>query len=125
MVIRICVAGAILAVPGCIRLPMPKRPSADVTIDLESIDADGLRGSQGNKRAVAYEFKIPDRPDAREAVRRIDGSIEFRPGSRGRVGAGVGECLCIGSTHQPHHRQILADLAALPFIERIIECDSE
>lgn len=46
-------------------------------------------------------------------------------GPRGRVDAGPGFALCIGSTHTPRHRQILLDLAGLPFVERISRCDLE
>jgi hypothetical protein len=58
----------------------------------------------------------------RAAVRTIDPTVQFMPGSRGRVGAGKGQCLCIGSTHQKGYRDVLRSLAKLPHIERIIEC---
>jgi hypothetical protein len=58
-------------------------------------------------------------------VSQIDPSVELMPGSRGRIGAKAGECLCIGSTHQPRHREILLALARLPEIARIIECHHE
>jgi len=100
-------------------------PRAKIEIDLEALDADGLRGPPDGKVAVDYEFAIPDTPAAREAVTRIDPSVELMPGSRGRIGAKAGECLCIGSTHQPRHREILLALARLPEITRIIECHHE
>ena len=49
----------------------------------------------------------------------------FRSGSRGRIGAGPGACLCIGSTHGPGWRDVLEALAALPDVGRIIECHRE
>lgn len=98
---------------------------ATVEIDLESLDADGLRGPADGKVAVAYEFAIPDTPEARAAVRRVDPTAEFMPGARGRVGARPGECLCVGSTHQPDHRAVLAALARLPGVARIVECHHE
>jgi hypothetical protein len=103
----------------------PRDPRATIEIDLEALDADGLRGPPDGKVAVDYEFVIPDTAAAREAVSRIDPSVEFMPGSRGRIGAKPGECLCIGSTHQPRHREILLTLAGLPEIARIIECYHE
>ena len=39
---------------------------------------------------------------------------------RGRVDAGPGFALCSGSTYQPRHREILLELARLPFVERIV-----
>jgi len=100
-------------------------PRAKIELDLDSLDADGLRCPHDGKVAVSYEFVIPDSPAAREAVRRIDTSVEFMPGARGRIGAKPGECLCIGSTHQPRHRDVLVALARLPEIARIIECHHE
>ena len=105
--------------------PAPRDPRAKIELDLEALDADGLRGPPDGKVAVDYEFAIPDTPAAREAVSQIDPSVAFMPGSRGRIGAKAGECLCIGSTHQPRHREILFALARLPEIARIIECHHE
>lgn len=101
------------------------KPADKLQLDLAGLDADGLRGGPGGKVALAYEFSIPDRTPCRDEVRSIDRTVEFHPGSRGRVGAGPGDCLCIGSTHQPHHREVLQRLAALPYVHRIIRCDFE
>lgn len=103
----------------------PPKPRAPIEIDLGALDADGLRGPADGKVAVAYEFTIPDTPEARARVRAIDATVEFQPGSRGRVGAGEGECLCIGSTHQPDFRAVLEALASLPDVGRIVECHLE
>lgn len=123
---RRATAGCLTALPlavvaGCGRRPAP----ADVAVDLTTIDDEGLRGTGAGRVAVSYEFAIPDTPAARDAVRRIDRSVEFMPGSRGRVGATAGECLCIGSTHQPGWRDVLARLAEFPGVERIVECHHE
>lgn len=100
-------------------------PRAKIEIDLDRLDADGLRGPADGKVAVDYEFAIPDTTAARAAVTRIDPSVTFQPGSRGRIGVKPGECLCLGSTHQPRHREILLTLARLPEVDRIIECHHE
>jgi len=106
--------------------PMPNTPApATIELDLEALDGDGLRGPPDGKVAVAYEFAIPDTPEARAVVQGIDPTVEFHPGSRGRIGAGPGTCLCIGSTHQPRHRDVLAALSRLPGVTRIIECHRE
>jgi len=111
---------------GCGRQAQaPLDPRAKIELDLEALDADGLRGPPDGKVAVDYEFAIPDTVATREAVTRIDPSVEFMPGSRGRIGAKPGECLCLGSTHQPRYREILLALARLPEIARIIECHHE
>lgn len=105
--------------------PAPRDPRAKIEFDLEALDADGLRGPPDGKVAVDYEFAIPDTDAARDAVSRIDPSVVFMAGSRGRIGAKPGECLCLGSTHQPRHREILLALARLPEVGRIIECHHE
>ena len=105
--------------------PAPLDPRAKIDFDLEALDADGLRGPPDGKVAVDYEFAIPDTAAAREEVSRIDPSVAFMAGSRGRIGAKPGQCLCLGSTHQPRHREILLALARLPEIARIIECHHE
>jgi hypothetical protein len=110
---------------GC-NSPVPKLPTPDPTskiqFDLTQIDTDGLRGPADGKIAVAYEFVIPDTPEHRAEVRGIDPSVQFMPGSRGRIGAGEGECLCVGSTHQAEWREVLRRLSELPYVKRIEEC---
>lgn len=98
---------------------------AKIRFDLAALDADGLAGPPDGKVAVSYEFRIPDAPEHRARVQAIDPAIEITSGPRGRVDAGPGFCLCIGSTHGPRHREILLALAGLPFVERIERCDFE
>lgn len=93
-----------------------------VELNISAVDQEGLRGPADGKVAVSYEFCIPDTPEHRATVRAIDPTVQFIPGSRGRIGAGKGQCLCIGSTHQKNYKAVLHSLANLPYIERIIEC---
>jgi hypothetical protein len=94
-----------------------------IEFDLSQLDSDGLRGETGGKVAMAYEFKIPEVRSAE--VLAIDSTLRLSQDSRGRVGAGQGETLCIGSTHQENHIAVLRKLAELPYVERIIECHFE
>ena len=96
-----------------------------VELDLTQLDAEGLRGPADGKTAVAYEFCIPNTEPCKAQVLAIDASIEFMPGSRGRIGASPQQCLCVGSTHQKNYQQVLRSLANLPFVSRIIECQFE
>ena len=96
-----------------------------VEVDLTRLDANGLRGPSNGKAAVSYEFCIPNTDRCKARVKAIDKTVKFMPGSRGRIGAGERECLCIGSTHQENHRSVLRALAELPFVERIMECHFE
>ena len=111
---------ALTAGASCVQSPDRK-----VELDLSGLNSSGLHGPPDGLRAMDYEFSIPDTPELRARVREIDATVRFHPGSRGRIGAGPGECLCIGTTHQPDWRSVLNRLAALPEIRRIIRCDYE
>jgi len=101
---------------------IPPEALRKIGFDLDGLDADGLAGPADGKVSISYEFRIPDSPENRAAVRAIDPGIQIAAGPRGRVDAGPGFALCIGSTHQPRHREILLALARLPFVERIERC---
>lgn len=120
-------AACLLFCAGCAQTQAPDANVAGrkVEIDLTGLDADGLRGPPGGKVAVSYEFAIPDTADGKAAVRAIDPTVQFAPGSPGRIGATASQCLCIGSTHQKDYRDVLQALAELPYVERIIECHFE
>lgn len=96
-----------------------------VEIDLSRLDQAGLAGPPLGKVSLAYEFCIPNTDECKARVRAIDRSVRFMPGSRGRIGAGPQECLCIGETHQADYRRVLRQLAELPYIKRIVECHFE
>lgn len=93
-----------------------------VTFDLDKVNAQGLQGPPDGLRDLAYEFCIPDTEPHRTEVAAIDPSVQFMGGSRGRIGCGPDQCLCIGSTHQENWKSILQQLAALPYVEQIDEC---
>lgn len=93
-----------------------------IGFELDALDINGLVGAADGKVAINYEFRIPDTPRNHAAVKAIDPSIKIAVGPRGRVNAGPGYALCVGSTYQPRHREILFDLARLPFVERIVRC---
>ena len=91
-----------------------------IRFDLAAFDDDGLTGPADGRRAGAYEFCIPARPEAEAEVRAIDPTVTVSPHSRGRIGCAVpAEVLCLGSTHQPRFRAVLQRLAALPYVARI------
>ena len=116
--------------PVIVDLALPRRaPAADssskIEFDLNLLDKDGLRGPADGKVAVSYEFSIPDNEVFRAEIRAIDPTVQFMPGSRGRIGAGKDECLCIGSTHQENFKEVLRALSEKSYISRIIECHFE
>lgn len=94
------------------------RSAGKLGFDTSDLDAAGLYGPPDGLRALAYEFCIPDRSDARAAVRAIDASVRIYR-APGRVGCSAGRLLCVGSTHQSGYLGVLSALARLPVVERI------
>jgi hypothetical protein len=92
---------------------------AKVGLDLSRLDGRGLAGPADGKVALGYEFCIPAGAAYADEVRSIDPSLELMPGSRGRLGCGPGEVLCVGNTHQPDWRGVLGRLAGLAYIDSI------
>jgi hypothetical protein len=96
----------------------PLAGAGKITFDLSLLDATGLYGPADGRRALHYEFCIPDRAQAAAQVRALDASLRLQR-ARGRIGCSGAELLCVGSTHQRGYREVLAGLARLPFVERI------
>jgi hypothetical protein len=94
-------------------------PLSKITFALDQLNQDGLYGPPGGERALHYEFCIPKDPAHADRVRHIDPTVEIFPKSRGRIGCGPQESLCIGSTHQPGFKAVLLKLASLPYVRRI------
>jgi hypothetical protein len=92
-----------------------------ITFDVSRLDESGLYGPPGGKRALSYEFCIPDTVQNRAEVNRIDPTVKFFSQSPGRIGCGESENLCIGSTHQKDYRGVLQRLTELRYVQRIDE----
>ena len=90
-----------------------------ISFDLSSLDQEGLYGLSNGKRALSYEFCIPDSEAHTLEVTRIDPTLRCATGSPGRIGCGPGTCLCLGSTHQTDFKEVLNRLAELPYVARI------
>jgi hypothetical protein len=98
---------------------------AKIRFDLSVLDDNGLYGPPNGLRALHYEFCIPATEAHAEQVSAINPSLEIMRGSRGRIGCTEEQYLCVGSTHQPGFRDVLARLAELPYIERIEQSFAE
>ena len=96
-------------------------PLSVIAFDLSRLDAAGLQGPSAGRRALDYEFCIPQGEVPQRQVAAIDPSARFQPGSRGRIGCGPAQVLVLGNTHQSGYRQILLRLAGLPYVVRIAE----
>jgi hypothetical protein len=90
-----------------------------IGFDVSIIGPDGLIGAADARRALDYEYCIPDDPDALAEVQAIDASATAQPGARGRIGCGAAELLILGNSHQPDAVDVLRRLGELPYIRRI------
>jgi len=97
------------------------KASQKLTFDLGRLDAYGMIGTGKSKRALAYEFCIPDTTPCKDEVLSINPTLRIIPGSPGRIGCRNNEYLCVGSTFQPDFKNILHRLADLAYIQRIDE----
>ncbi len=105
----------------CHQDSMAADPWQKITFDISKLDESGLYGPPDGKRALSYEFCIPDTVQNRTEVKRIDPTVKFFAQSPGRIGCGETENLCIGSTHQKDFRRILQRLTDLTYVHRIDE----
>lgn len=90
----------------------------NILFDYAGIDEFGLRHGES---AVDYEFCIPANPDALAEVSRIEPDVRVMKNSKGRVGCTDEQWLCIANTHDPAWKKKLFAIAALPYVERILE----
>lgn len=100
---------------------VPSVPSK-LRFAVDGIRADGLAGPVDGLVAIDYEFCVPAEPAILAEVRRLDPTVQISLVSRGRIGRRDGQALCMGHTHQPHWRQVLVNLAALPYVAEIRRC---
>lgn len=120
---------AVLSLALSLALPLAAAPAPAVEppepvvgvigFDLCEMDADGLVGPPGGKRALDYEFCIPTGAGFAAEVQAIDATARLNPGSPGRVGCGPDQVLVLGNTHRPDFAFVLQQLADLPYVERI------
>lgn len=96
-------------------------PTTVIAFALNRLDAAGIQGPPGGRRALDDEFCIPQGQVFRDQVAAIDPTARFQAGSRGRIGCGPALVLVLGNTHQGGYREVLLGLAGLPFVERIAE----
>lgn len=113
---------ALTALAACASAPAE---SPKIAVDLTNVNEMGLRGRETGLRAVHYEFCIPPGEQYAAEVRKIDVTAQLLPGSRGRIGCSGGQVLVLGNTLQRGYRQVLDQLAALPYVSRIQEAHFE
>jgi len=109
---------------GCTRAP-DLEESGKIEFDLTAADDRGLIGPPDGLRAISYEFCVPDDSELLEEVRSIDANVEMQGSSPGRIGCGATEVLCLSHTAQSDYREVVEALAALDYVDRIIEAHFE
>lgn len=87
--------------------------------DIHELDDDGLIGPPTGKVSIDYQFCIPSGEAYLEKVLAIDPDLKQMRKYIGREGCLEGHVAMMGSTHKPRHKEILLQLAALDFIEKI------
>jgi hypothetical protein len=105
--------------PESVSVDSPKPVRKKIVFDTSALDDEGLLGPPGEKRALSYEFCIPDSVEKRNEVEGIDLTVRFFSASPGRIDCADHEILCIGSTHQQNITGILQRLAELPYVQDI------
>jgi len=122
---RLRIALAVAVICGASALtdtPQDTAVAGDVGVlrfSLDLLDANGLMGGPGAKRALDYEFCIPRRDRFATEVLGIDPSARLVAESPGRIGCAKDQWLVVGSTHQPGFRAVLRRLSALPYVKRV------
>ena len=95
---------------------------AKIKFNIDDIRPDGLRGPDDGLVTVSYEFCVPKDEKTFAEVRRIAPGVAIHAGSKGRIGCGEDQALCIGSTHGPDWKKELIGLAELGYVVEIAEC---
>lgn len=95
---------------------------AKIRFSLDDIRPDGLRGPDDGLVSVSYEFCVPKDEKIFAEVRRIAPGVKISAGSKGRIGCGEDQALCIGTTHGPDWKKELLGLAELGYVVEIAEC---
>ena len=90
-----------------------------ISVDLDSLNEEGLYGPPDGLRALDFKFCIPVKDEFKNEVEQIDPSIKIYSGNGSKQGCGEGEYLCIGNTHQQDFKEKLIKLASLDYIIRI------
>ena len=109
---------ALLSACGSSRKPPSESDLQKIRFDLSQLDDKGLRGPEGGKTALDYEFCIPRDEALRREVEGIDPTLVVQTAA-GRIGCSPEQYLCIGNTHQARFRAVLYRLAALSYVDRI------
>ena len=96
-----------------------KKAETKMNFSFSKIDKNGLIKKRGT--SLSYEFCIPNKTEYIDEIHRIDESIGTYKSSKGRIGCGANEILCIGETADKDYKKILIALTNLNYVKQINE----
>ena len=96
-----------------------KKAEEKLNFSLSKLDKKGLVKKRGT--SLAYEFCVPNKAEYLEEIKRIDNTIDIYKSSKGRIGCGADEILCIGETANKDYKKILIALTNLEYVKQINE----
>lgn len=102
----------------------------DVYIDLDKIDANGLKKFESGLKPVTYNYVIPNKPEYIKALKNIDPSFQLLNIPKEKmalIGSEMGyenAVFATGSTNQANYLEILHQLIRLDYVHQIHEVTS-
>lgn len=90
-----------------------------IRFDLKKVDVDGLEGPATDKRAIAYQFCVPNTEDKRLEIAELDPTARFESEVAGRAGCTADEILVHAHTGAANWRGRMEAVAALPYVKSI------
>lgn len=111
----------LLLLGGCSTFGWKVGAMNKIQFDYFALNADGLKGSEGDLRSISYEFCFPGNIEYVDEVMAIDKTLVVYRQSPGRIQCGDNEYLGMGNTEQPDYRDVLRKLAELEYVNSIHE----
>ncbi len=96
-----------------------KNAEKKMDFTFSKLNKKGLIKKRGT--SLAYEFCIPNKDEYLDKVKAIDSTIAIYKSSKGRIGCGENQLLCIGETADKDYKTILIELTKLPYVKSINE----
>ena len=111
----------LLLIFNCSLLKSKEVKNAESKLDFEfsKLDKNGLIKKRGT--SLAYEFCIPNNDNYLDEIKEIDKTIAIYKSSKGRIGCGADQILCIGETANKNYKKILMKLTSLEYVKSINE----
>ena len=96
-----------------------KNAEEKMNFSFSKLDKKGLIKDRGN--SLAYEFCIPNNKANLNEIKAIDETIAIYKSSKGIIGCGKDEILCIGETGNKDYKKILIEISKKPYVKNINE----